>query len=79
LAEAYIGSLLGHGQPNLRRPLLSSKNLVDLLPLTSLWPGEEANPSNFSGCKPRPRTDQAAGGLQPAVCGLPSSHPSGTM
>ena len=45
--EAYIGSLPGHGQQNLRRPLLSSKNLVDLLPLTAPWPGEDTNPSNF--------------------------------
>lgn len=43
--EAFLGSLPGQGWPNLRRPLLSSRNLGDLLPLTSLWPGRATNPS----------------------------------
>lgn len=43
--EAYLGSLPGHGYPNLRRPLLSTRNVADLLPLTSVWPGVGHNPS----------------------------------
>lgn len=42
--EAYLGSLPGHGHYNVRRPLLHSRNLADLLPLTSAWPGAEHNP-----------------------------------
>ncbi|HWG33400.1 MAG TPA: hypothetical protein VN650_04470 [Gemmatimonadaceae bacterium] len=43
--DAYLGSLPGHGYPNLRRPLLSTRNIADLLPLTSVWPGLRHNPS----------------------------------
>lgn len=43
--DAYLGSLPGHGYPNLRRPLLSTRNVADLLPLTSVWPGLVRNPS----------------------------------
>lgn len=43
--EAYLGSLPGHGYPNLRRPILSTRNIADLLPLTSAWPGLDHNPS----------------------------------
>src|SRR6266550_12793 len=45
--EAYLGSLPGHGYPNLRRPLLSTRNIADLLPVTSVWPGLATNPSPF--------------------------------
>jgi type IV secretion/conjugal transfer VirB4 family ATPase len=43
--EAYIGSLPGHGYQNLRRNLVSTRNAVDMLPLTGVWPGLEHNPS----------------------------------
>src|SRR5213080_3530100 len=42
--EAWLGSLPGHGYHNVRRPMLHTLNLADLLPLTSIWPGLEANP-----------------------------------
>ena len=45
--EAFFGSLPGHGYQNLRRPLLHSKNLADLWPLTSVWPGLPTNPSQY--------------------------------
>lgn len=45
--EAYLGSLPGHGWPNLRRPLLSTRNIADLLPVTSVWPGLATNPSPY--------------------------------
>lgn len=45
--EAFFGSLPGHGYQNLRRPLLHSKNLADLWPLTSVWPGLPHNPSQY--------------------------------
>jgi type IV secretion/conjugal transfer VirB4 family ATPase len=43
--EAFRGSLPGHGYANLRRPILSTRNLADLLPATSVWPGLRHNPS----------------------------------
>ncbi|NNF87574.1 MAG: hypothetical protein HKM97_03535, partial [Acidimicrobiia bacterium] len=45
--EAYLGSLPGHGYPNVRRPLVSTRNLADLLPATSVWAGLETNPSDI--------------------------------
>ncbi|MCP3963595.1 MAG: transporter [bacterium] len=45
--EAYLGSLPGHSYPNLRRPLVSTRNLADLLPMTSVWAGHPANPCPF--------------------------------
>ena len=45
--DAYLGSLPGHGYPNLRRPLISTRNIADLLPVTSVWPGLASNPCSF--------------------------------
>lgn len=45
--EAWLGSLPGHGVQNVRRPVLHSLNLVDLLPLTSIWAGQEHCPCPF--------------------------------
>jgi type IV secretion system protein TrbE len=45
--EAYLGSLPGHGYPNIRRALLASTNISDLLPTTSVWPGLATNPSQY--------------------------------
>lgn len=45
--EAWLGSLPGHGYQNVRRPMLHTLNLADLLPLTSIWPGLERNPCPF--------------------------------
>lgn len=43
--EAFRGSLAGCGFPNVRRPLINTLNLADLLPITSLWPGLASNPN----------------------------------
>lgn len=43
--EAYLGSLPGVGHANVRRPLVSTRNLADLLPMTSVWAGSPTNPS----------------------------------
>lgn len=45
--DAYVGSLPGHGYPNIRRSLLASTNIADLLPTTSIWPGLATNPSPY--------------------------------
>lgn len=38
--EAWLGSLPGHTAPNIRRPLVHSLNLADMLPLNGVWSGE---------------------------------------
>jgi type IV secretion system protein VirB4 len=43
--EAWLGTLPGHVHPNVRRPLIHSLNLADLVPLTAKWPGLAENPS----------------------------------
>jgi type IV secretion/conjugal transfer VirB4 family ATPase len=45
--EAWFGSLPGHGYRNVRRPLVHTRNLADLIPTTSVWAGEETNPCPF--------------------------------
>jgi type IV secretion system protein VirB4 len=45
--EAWLGSLPGHPRPNIRRPLLHTLTLADLLPLASVWPGLSFNPCPF--------------------------------
>jgi type IV secretion system protein TrbE len=45
--EAYLGSIPGHAYPNVRRPILHTLNLADLLPITAVWAGPEYNPCPF--------------------------------
>lgn len=43
--EAYLGSIPGHGYPNVRRPLINSLNMAHFMPLTNVWAGLEKNPN----------------------------------
>ena len=43
--DAFMGSLPGHGVENIRRPLLNTMNLADLLPVSSIWTGDNFAPS----------------------------------
>jgi type IV secretion system protein TrbE len=43
--EAWRGSLPGDGYCNVRRVLLHTLNLADMLPITSVWAGLRENPS----------------------------------
>lgn len=45
--EAWRGSLPGLPFPNVRRPLMHTLNLADLLPLSGIWPGLMENPCAF--------------------------------
>lgn len=45
--EAWLGSLPGHAYANVRRPLLHTLNLADLLPLTAVWAGPDTHPCAF--------------------------------
>ena len=45
--EAWLGSLPGHAVQNVRRPLLNSFNLADLLPTSTIWAGEDRAPCPY--------------------------------
>lgn len=42
--EAFLGSLPGHGFENIRRPILTTQSLADLLPSSTIWTGSSTNP-----------------------------------
>ena len=37
--DAFLGSLPGHGVENVRRPLINTLNLADLVPTSTIWTG----------------------------------------
>ena len=39
--EAWLSSLPGHAYANCRRPIVSSANLVDLMPISAVWAGPD--------------------------------------
>ena len=43
--DAFLGTLPGHGYANLRRPLLSSRNIAHLFPVSAPWKGSRTCPS----------------------------------
>lgn len=43
--DAFLGSLPGHGVENLRRPLINTMNLADLIPASTVWTGENFAPN----------------------------------
>jgi type IV secretion system protein TrbE len=42
--DAFLGSLPGHGVENVRRPLINTLNLADLLPSSTIWTGSDTAP-----------------------------------
>lgn len=68
--DALFGSLPGHGYQNLRRPLLSSRNVADLWPVTSVWPGLARNPSQFFPAESPPLMHVATDGSTPFCLNL---------
>ncbi|WP_425327708.1 VirB4 family type IV secretion/conjugal transfer ATPase, partial [Pseudomonas nitroreducens] len=42
--DAFLGSIPGHGVENVRRPLINTLNLADLLPTSSIWTGSADAP-----------------------------------
>jgi len=77
--EAYLGSLPGHGYPNLRRPLLSTRNIADLVPVTSVWPGLATNPSPFFPPQSPPLCWAATDGSTPFRVNLHDSDVGHTL
>lgn len=45
--EAFLGSLPGNWYANIREPLVSTRNLSDLVPLNSVWSGSPIAPCPF--------------------------------
>lgn len=45
--DAYFGSLPGHGYENVRRPMVSTENLADIIPTSTPWIGQAQNPCDF--------------------------------
>lgn len=43
--DAYLGSLPGHGVENIRRPLINTMNLADLIPSSTIWTGDNYAPN----------------------------------
>lgn len=77
--DAYLGTLPGHGYPNLRRPLISTRNIADLLPVTSVWPGLANNPCSFFPPKSPPLMWPATDGATPFRFNLHDSDVGHTL
>lgn len=63
--EAWLGSLPGHSQQNLRRPMMHTMHLADMLPLASIWPGNETCPCPFYPAGSPPLLHAATEGATP--------------
>jgi type IV secretion system protein TrbE len=63
--EAYLGSLPGHGYPNVRRPIIHTLNLSDLLPITSVWSGLDFHPNPYYPPKSPPLLHASTTGSTP--------------
>jgi len=62
--DAFIGTLPGHGYANLRRPLLSSRNISHLFPVSAPWQGHTICPSPlFLDQSPALACARTSGGL----------------
>jgi type IV secretion/conjugal transfer VirB4 family ATPase len=51
--EAWLGSLPGQAYADLRRPLVSTLNLCDMLPVSAVWPGPTQNAHLTDECAKR--------------------------
>ena len=63
--EAFLGSLPGHGQENVRKPLITALNYADLVPLSHDWAGEKNNPCPFYAPGSPPLLQAATVGATP--------------
>ncbi len=63
--EAWLGSIPGHGVQNVRRPMLHTVGLSDMLPMSSIWAGCEYNPCPFYPPNSPPLLFAATSGATP--------------
>lgn len=59
--DAYLGSLPGNWYCNIREPLISTRNLADLIPLNSVWSGSPVAPCPFYSANSPPLMQVASG------------------
>lgn len=63
--QAWLGSLPGHTDENVRRPLLHTLALADMLPLFGIWPGHSEHPCPFYPAGSPPLLQGATTGSTP--------------
>jgi len=63
--DAWLGALPGHGVENIRRPLINTMNLADLLPVSSVWTGETVCPCPYYPAGSPPLFFATTGGSTP--------------
>lgn len=63
--EAWLGSIPGHGLQNVRRPLLHTLHLADLLPTAAIWAGRDNCPCPFYPPASPPLLHAATDGATP--------------
>jgi type IV secretion system protein VirB4 len=63
--EAWRGSLPGDGYRNVRRVILHTLNLADLMPITAIWAGTKQNPSPLMPADSPPLLYAATTGATP--------------
>jgi len=68
--EAWLGSLAGHCIPNVRRPLIHTTNLADLLPVAAPWQGLNTNQCPFYPPGSPPLIQAVTAGSTPINIGL---------
>lgn len=59
--DAFLGSLPGNWYANIREPLISTRNLADLIPLNSVWSGSPVAPCPFYPAGSPPLMQVASG------------------
>lgn len=60
-ADGLMGSLPGIGHPHVRRPILATQNVADIVATTSIWAGLRKNPCPMEGWKDAPPLITATG------------------
>lgn len=68
--EAYLGSLPGHGVENVRRPLINTLNLADMIPSNTIWAGENKSPCPYYPPNSPPLMYTVTNGSTPFILNL---------
>jgi type IV secretion/conjugal transfer VirB4 family ATPase len=63
--EAWLGTLPGNVHPNVRRPLMHTLAMADMLPVSAKWPGLPRNPSPMFPPQSPPLLHAVTGGATP--------------
>ncbi|MGT2457744.1 VirB4 family type IV secretion/conjugal transfer ATPase [Cupriavidus basilensis] len=77
--EAFLGSLPGESFANIRRPMINTFNLADLMPITSVWSGSDTHPCPLYPANSPPLLYAATSGATPFRFSLHVSDVGHTM